>query len=168
MKLLKRQVTNQSGVFCCVFIIALTFFTGCSSTLFQRTDLSEEQAAKALARKWFDEMINQRNLDVIEEVYSADYVYHGAGGTELRGLESVRSFAAAILAASNDRHAVIGQQVAEGNLVATRFSSSGHHTGVFKGIQPTGKIWTTEGIVISRIEDGKIVEDWEVIHQSGL
>jgi hypothetical protein len=29
-------------------------------------------------------------------------------------------------------------------------------------------MWTTEGIVISRIADGKIAEEWEVIHHSGL
>jgi len=130
--------------------------------------VAAEEANKALARRWFDDVINRRDLDVLPEVYSADYAYHGQGGLELRGLEQVRGFAAAILAASNDRHAVVERQVVEGDRVVTQFTSRGTHTGVFRGIPPSGKEWVTEGIVISRIEGGKIVEDWEVIHSSGL
>lgn len=125
-------------------------------------------ANKALARRWFDEVINSRNPDAIYDIYSIDYVYHGPGGMEMRDLDSVRSFAAAILSASDDRHAVVQQQVAEGDLVVTRFTSVGHHTGPYQGQEATGKIWTTEGIDISRIADGKIIEDWEVIHSSEL
>lgn len=126
------------------------------------------EARKALARRWFEEVINQRNLDVIADIYSPDFHYHGPGGLELQGPDAVRKFAAAILAASNDRHAVVEQQVAEGDLIVTRFISTGHFTGPYRGMEPTGELWTTEGIVISRIVDGKILEDWEVFHNTGL
>jgi len=121
-----------------------------------------------VARRWFEEVINQRNLDAIPEIFAPDYVWHGPERQELRGLQQVRMFAAAILAASDDRHAVVDQQVAEGDLVVTRFTSRGHHTGPYRGVPPSGGIWITEGIVISRIVDGKVAEDWEVTHMSGL
>ncbi|MCA9726432.1 MAG: ester cyclase [Candidatus Eisenbacteria bacterium] len=130
--------------------------------------LDDTEAAKALARRWFEEVINQRNLDAIADIYAIDYVHYGPDGAEIRGLETVRAFAGSILAACDDRRALVLQQVAEGDLVVTRFTSSGHHTGVFQGVQPTGKVWTTEGIVISRIKDGKIAEDWEITHHSGF
>jgi len=126
------------------------------------------EANKALARRWFDEVINTRNPDAVYDIYSSDYVYHGPEGMELRDLDSVRAFAAAILLASDDRHAVVQQQVAEGDFVVTRFTSVGHHTGPYQGLEATGKIWTTEGIDISRIADGKIVEGWEIIRSSEL
>jgi predicted ester cyclase len=125
-------------------------------------------AQKALARRWFDDIINERNLDAIDEIYAADYVHHGAEGAEIHGRDEARTFAAAILAASTDRRAEVEQQVVEGDLVVTRFTSSGTHTGPFMGHQPTGEPWTTEGIVISRIENGQIAEDWEIVHVSGL
>jgi predicted ester cyclase len=123
---------------------------------------------KAIARKWFEEVINHRNLDAIDKYYSTDYVHHGPEGAEMKGLDEVRSFAASILEASNNRKAVVEQQVADGDLVVTRFVSSGNNTGSFLRKQPTGDIWTTEGIVISCIKDGKITEDWEIVHFSGL
>ncbi|MCG6954493.1 MAG: ester cyclase [Gemmatimonadetes bacterium] len=129
---------------------------------------SDSDSSKAIARRWFDEVINQRDLDALPDIYGSDYVWHGPEGQEIHGLDEVREFAAAILAASDDRRAIVHQQVAEGDLVVTRFTSSGHHTGVYQGVQPTGKIWRTEGIVISRIVDGKIAEDWEVTHMSGM
>jgi len=131
-------------------------------------EMQQAEADKALARRWFDEVINQRNLDAIGEIYAADYVHHGPEGAEIRGPETVRAFAASILAASSDRHAEVQQQVTEGDLVVTRFISRGRQTGEFQGLPPSGKLWTTEGIVISRIANGRIAEDWEVVHHSGL
>lgn len=125
-------------------------------------------ANKALARVWFEEVINRRDLDAIDEHYADDYVHHGAEGAVIRGVAAARAFAAAILAASDDRVALVEQQVAEGDLVVTRFVSRGTHTGTFRGAAPTGEEWVTEGICISRVADGRIAEDWEIIHVSGL
>jgi len=84
-------------------------------------------------------VINQRNLDAVDDIYAADYVHHGPEGTEMRGTAANRAFAASILSASEDRRAVVDQQVAEGNLVVTRFTSRGRHTGPYRGIEPTGE-----------------------------
>jgi steroid delta-isomerase-like uncharacterized protein len=129
---------------------------------------ASRDANKALARRWVEDVINGRNLDAIDAVYAEDYVHHGPGGVDLEGRDAARRFAAAILAASSDRHAVVEDQVAEGDRVVTRFRSTGHHTGVFRGLAPTGKLWTTTGIDISRIEKGRIVEDWEIVEHGGL
>ena len=137
----------------------------------QTSPLSETESLttnKAIARTWFEQVINQRNPDALDSAYAVDYIHHGPEGIDMRGLDAARGFASKLLAASNDRQATVEQQVAEGDLVVTRFTSSGHHTGEFNGIQPTNNIWTTKGIVISRIENGKIAEDWEIISVSGL
>lgn len=125
------------------------------------------EAHKALARRWFEDVINGRNLDAVDETYAADYVHHGPEGAEMRGLDQARAFAAAILDASADRRATVEEQIVEGDRVVTRFTSRGTQTGPFLGRPATGEPWTTEGIVISRIRNGKIVEDWEITHQSG-
>lgn len=132
------------------------------------SEAAELEARKAIARRWFEDVINRRDLDSIDQIYAADYVHHGPEGAEMRGRAAARAFAAQLLAASEDRHAVVEEQVVEGDRVVTRFTSRGRLTGPFMGRQPTGEPWTTEGIVISRIEDGRIAEDWEIVHSSGL
>ena len=131
-------------------------------------DERPEERNKALARVWFDEVINRRNVKAIDGCYADDYVHHGPGGATIRGIVRAREFAGQILAASNDRRATVERQVAAGNLVVTHFTSRGRMTGPFLGREPTGKEWITEGICISRIENGKIAEDWEIVSHSGF
>jgi predicted ester cyclase len=60
--------------------------------------------------------------------------------------------------------------VAEGDKVVYRYSATGTHThtGDFKGITATGKQITAAGIVISRIVNGRLWEDWECADEMGL
>ncbi|MEZ5963124.1 MAG: ester cyclase [Planctomycetota bacterium] len=127
-----------------------------------------EQRNEALARVWFDEVINRRNVDAIDGCYADNYLHHGPNGATIRGIAAAREFAGRILAASADRRATVERQVAAGNFVVTHFTSRGRMTGPFLGREPTGKEWVTEGIGISRIENGKIAEDWEVVSHTGL
>ena len=51
-------------------------------------------------------------------------------------------------------------QVAEGDLVATRWRLTATHTGDFVGIASTNKESTWTGVSTDRFENGKIVETW--------
>lgn len=61
---------------------------------------------------------------------------------------------------------MVEEQVAEGDTVVTRFTSRGTWTGPFRGAPANGREWTTESIVISRIENAKIVKCWEIVHST--
>jgi len=58
--------------------------------------------------------------------------------------------------------------IAEGDRVVSRFTIRGTHKGVLMGIAPTNKPVTVTGIVIYRIVDGKVVEQWENINFLGM
>jgi predicted SnoaL-like aldol condensation-catalyzing enzyme len=116
---------------------------------------------KAIARRWFDEVINARRVDAIDEIYAPQYVHHFPGGRDMDRVQA-RAFATAILAAFPDRVTEIEDQVAEGDRVVTRFISRGTQHREFMGRPPGGET-TTVGICISRIEDGRVAEDWEII-----
>lgn len=117
---------------------------------------------KRIARRWFDEVINGRRVDVIDEIYAPEYVHHFPGGREMDRAQT-RSFASTILEAFPDRVAEVDDQVAEGDRVVTRFTSRGTQQREFMGQAPSGETNTTVGICISRIRDGQIAEDWEII-----
>ena len=54
----------------------------------------------------------------------------------------------------------VEDQIAEGNMVVTRWTARGTHKGVFRGIPPTGKHAMTTGISVTRVAYGKFVEGW--------
>jgi predicted ester cyclase len=58
--------------------------------------------------------------------------------------------------------------VAESNKVTTRFIEHGTQQGEMMGAPPSGKQVTVTGIIISRFENGKIVEVWAVFDRLGM
>jgi predicted ester cyclase len=72
----------------------------------------------------------------------------------------MKAFATEFREAFPDFHDSIDIQIAEGEMVATRFTSRGTHKGAFMGIEPTNKELSWTGITIDRIAEGRIAESW--------
>jgi predicted ester cyclase len=70
--------------------------------------------------------------------------------------------------ALSDFRVTIDQQFSAGDDVATRFTVRGTHDGDLMGTPPTGKEVELTGITVSRCEDGRIVEEWEITDAVGL
>ena len=121
---------------------------------------------KALMRRWI-EAVNQRNLAVLDELCVPDFVYHNASQT-MQGLEPFKQVLSMYLAAIPDVHFTLEDVIAEGDRVVTRQTYRGTHQGKLMGIPPTGKQVTLTGIAISRIADGKVVEQWSNNDDLGL
>ncbi|MFQ5884656.1 MAG: ester cyclase [Thermoplasmata archaeon] len=147
-------------------VIALSaiaaFMSGCD----QKTAGSEEN--EALVRRVFEEVWNQGKLDVIDELVATDYVLHDPATPGISGRDGYRQFVTIYRTAFPDLKFTVVDQISEGDKVATRWTSTGTHKGDLMGIPPTGKQTTSTGIVISRIVDGKGVEDWSIWDAMGL
>ena len=79
-------------------------------------------------------------LSGVDELTASDYVGHDPANPEpLRGPEGVKEFISTYRAAFPDAQITVEQQLAEGDLVATRWNARGTHEGELMGIQPTGK-----------------------------
>jgi steroid delta-isomerase-like uncharacterized protein len=101
------------------------------------------------------------NTGVIDELVATDYVGHDPSQPEdQRGPEAIREFIATYLTAFPDGRITIDEQLAEGELVATRWTGRGTQEGELMGIPPTGKKVTVAGITISRVKNGKVAEEW--------
>lgn len=117
---------------------------------------------KALARVWFDEVMNGRDPSAIDRAYAEDYAYRGPSGG-MRGRDEAKKVVEMLYAAMPDRVSTVEQQIAEGSYVVTRWVSRGTNTGPLMGHPPTGGPISVHGITISRIVSGLITEDWEII-----
>jgi steroid delta-isomerase-like uncharacterized protein len=124
---------------------------------------------KAIARRADEELFDRGNLDVADELFAPNFVFHDpASGEDWHGPESVKQYAAMLRAAFPDLRYTVEDQIAEGDKVATRYIASGTHQGDLMGIAPTGNRVEITGISITRIEDGKIEEIWENYDTLGM
>ena len=115
------------------------------------------------------EMFSSGDYSIADELYSEDYVgYDPAKPEPIRGIDGAKAEAEGYRSAFPDLQITIDQQVAEGDYVVTRWTAHGTHDGDLDGIAPTGRSATTSGISITRIVDGKIVEDYTQWDALGL
>lgn len=114
---------------------------------------------RLLADLVWEEVWHQGHLSRIDELFTTDFVRHDPG-RELHGTEQNRQFISSLRAAFPDVHYFVEDQIAEGDKVVVRYRFQGTHLGAFQGRPPTGKQVTYTGILIYRIADGKIAEQW--------
>lgn len=115
---------------------------------------------KTVVRRYVDEFVTQRNVDIAGEIFADDFVNHSAGPNDPKGRDGLIQFFTMIQTGFPDFDVVVEDLFAEGDRVAIRFTFHGTHHGEFMGIPPTGQRVTMPGIDILRIEGGKIAELW--------
>ncbi len=111
--------------------------------------------------------MNSRDFATLRSLMKEPYAYHGVG-LELRGIDSMEDLIRSILTGFPDARFTIEDQFAEGDRCATRIRFDGTHTGEYMGVPATGKPVRMFDNCLSRIEDGKIAEDWEEADILGL
>ncbi len=112
-------------------------------------------------RKVIDEIWNRGQMAMADMFFTADYIDHDPATTStMRGPEAVKQNATMYRTAFPDLHLNVEETISDGDHVATRWTSTGTHTGDLQGIAPTGKSTTSTGITIARFVDGKIAEEW--------
>jgi steroid delta-isomerase-like uncharacterized protein len=123
---------------------------------------------KALARRFYDEVINQGNLEALDELVADDLVEHQEMPGMPPGKEGVYAFVTTFRTAFPDLHAEIQGIVADGDEVWVHAVMTGTHNGDFLGIPPTGKAFSVVAFDRVRVRDGKAVEHWGASDDLGM
>ena len=124
---------------------------------------------KRLVLRFYEEVWNRGNVDVALEVFAEDYVRHDLRPTRaIPGGEGQRTIAEDFRRAFPDLRMSVDLILAEGDLVAARWTTTGTHTGPWADVPPTGKTMTFSGVNVFRFEDGKVVELWNHRDDLGL
>ncbi len=106
------------------------------------------------------------NESYLDEYFAAEYVYHGpAGELDAQGFKAMHSM---FLSAFPDAKISAEDMIAVGDKVVTRWKIRATHTGELQGIAPTDNEVTITGIIITRVEGGKAIEEWEAFDQLSL
>lgn len=125
------------------------------------------QTPRDVAHRWWQEIWNQRRIEVVEELFAADGIGHLQTG-DIVGPAGFRSFFEAVTAAFPDLQVTVEDLVADGPHVVVRWTTTGTHTGAALGPKPTGRRVIIRGMTWITVRDGRVVEGWDSWNLGGL
>jgi steroid delta-isomerase-like uncharacterized protein len=123
---------------------------------------------KAVIVRFWEEVFNGRNFNLVDSLFTQDYVYHGAAGQEVRGGEGLKQFLTMFFSAFPDLRAEVEDVFGEGDKVVSRAMCRGTHKGELMGIPPTGKQIAIRVICTNRFVGQRVAEDWELPDLFGM
>ena len=86
------------------------------------SELQKAAANKQIVKTVFDEVINKKNLAILDKYYSKDVIDHSAFPDQLPGLEGLKNSVNYLFDNYPGIHVKIEDIIAEGDLVVTRDS----------------------------------------------
>ena len=130
----------------------------------------DPEANKHLIQQFYDRVWARGDVEFAEQVFADDYVRHDLRAAQAApGAAGQAQIAHAFRAAFPDLEWRVDLLLAEGDLVAARWTASGTHTGAWAGLAPTGRRAEFSGVNIFRFgPDGKVVEIWNHRDDLGL
>jgi steroid delta-isomerase-like uncharacterized protein len=128
---------------------------------------SQARASETIVRRFVDEVINNDDASALSELVHREY-RHRTPGRELRGRDGLKALFDDYRSGLPDLNVAIDDLVVSGDKVVTSIRLTGTHSGDLLGIPATGKLLSVHGMVLSRLEDGKIIEEWEILDLLGM
>jgi steroid delta-isomerase-like uncharacterized protein len=122
----------------------------------------------ALVERFFEEVWNKGNLDLVDELFTPDFEEHNAPPGAMRGHKGYKASVNMFRSAFPDIKFSLDQVLAEDHRVALRLTGRGTHKGNFMGIPPSGKQVTFSGMTFIHIKDGKFSDRWGISDMPGL
>jgi steroid delta-isomerase-like uncharacterized protein len=123
---------------------------------------------KETSRRIFEEVWNDKKVDVANELMTPDYVHHDPQSIIPTGIDGYKKLVSYYLNAFPDLRFTIEDEISEGDMVVTRWTATGTHQGDLNEIPPTGKAFSVTGITMARVINGRIIESWNNWDTLGL
>jgi steroid delta-isomerase-like uncharacterized protein len=116
--------------------------------------------AKDVTRRFYEEIINQKNIHAIDRFCTNDFLDHNPPPGEKGSLDATKQQFLELVAAFPDLKMTVQDQIAEGDRVVNRVLVRGTHQGEYMGMPGTGKTIEIGGIDILRMVNDKAAERW--------
>lgn len=130
---------------------------------------SRLEGNKAVVLRAWEQGFNQGDLAALDELFDEGYVeLTPYGEVEQGGPERVRQAYEWMQRVFGDIHFEVEQVIAEGDFVFTRAMATGTHVGEFMGVPATGRPVRFAAVVISKVSNGKVVQDWSFVDAAAV
>ncbi len=162
-ELTKTSRLKRRSLVVFIFLISIVLFTfGCKQNA--ENENAKLEANKAVVMRAWEECFNQGKTDVVKEVFDESYVESSPYESyEPHGTQRVLEADAWMKSVFGELHFEVEQMIAEGDYVFSRAMATGVHIGEFAGIEATCYPVRFAVVVVSKVKDGKIVEDWSFV-----
>jgi steroid delta-isomerase-like uncharacterized protein len=121
-----------------------------------------------IIRRFADEVITQGKIDLAAQYVWEDVVEQVPLPGQGPGLDGLKDILRSMRAGFPDIIFSIQEQITEGDKVASRFEWSGTHKGEFLGVPATDRSVKVWGVVIDRLENGRIRDTRIIMDTLGL
>ena len=132
-------------------------------------------ANKAIARRYFSEMVDKRCDKLLEELWTEDCIVHRPEvSATIKGREAFREAFNRVVGPYSDFKTTIHELVADNDLVVCRLSHKVVHRGgnwtsrLGSHAVVAGKVVTWPSLTMFRVRDGKIAEEWVCRDELGM
>jgi len=129
---------------------------------------TDNETNATIVRDFVDEVITRGNIEAAAHYVWEDVVEQVPLPGQGTGLDGLKDILRAMRAGFPDIVFSIQEQIAEHDKVASRFEWTGTHQGEFLGIPATGRPVRVWGIVIDRLEEGRIKNTRIIMDTLGL
>lgn len=114
--------------------------------------------------EYIEKLFNERNLELIEVLFSPQYILNGEPYDHAQIRTNLQSF----FSAFPDCYLTIDKQFSRGVCIISNWTLHGTHLGEYQGKAPTGKQVLLHGTSEVCIYRGKIIKQWREMNQQTL
>jgi steroid delta-isomerase-like uncharacterized protein len=122
---------------------------------------------REIVRRYFDEVVNEGRLEVVDELFSQDVVFETPIG-RFEGPDGIRMLVSGFRGGFSDLRVDVEEIVGEGDRLAVRVTTSGTNDGDLLGNPPTGKPVSLPFVHFVAFEDGKYHRDQVIYDRLAL
>jgi steroid delta-isomerase-like uncharacterized protein len=154
-----------------IFLIPVVLFVIAmkpESTIEKESPSTQKEKNIALARRFYEEVVNQHNVDKIDSFASSEYVEHQYDTHFDGDLKGIKKAFKHYFSAFPDMHVKVNFMMAENDLVTVQITTTGTNTGSIYGRPATNKKFEINGVDIIRFKHGKVVEHWGYAEEGKL
>jgi steroid delta-isomerase-like uncharacterized protein len=123
---------------------------------------------KKIVQGFIEEVLNQGQIEASGKFFHDDMVEQVPLPGQGPGIDGLKTVLRGFRSAFPDMRWTVEEQIAEGDKVVTRFEWAGTHRGAFLGVPATGRPVKVWGMVIDRLQNGKIKDTRIIMDTLGM
>jgi len=116
--------------------------------------------AGSVARRWFEEVWNERRDETVDELMHPEAVFH-MEGSDVRSPHEFRQMRDAFMSSFPGLRIEIQDVLTEGDQAVVRWQMRGTHGGSGFGERVTKQPVSVRGMSWAKVCDGKVIEGWD-------